>query len=88
MNELMKRDMGKQIVVIDSGFVHVGDCYLDGEMLRIENCVNIRRWGTTKGLGELIAGPKKETVADHCGLVLVPIGRVVFFLKVVGGWDV
>jgi len=80
------KDLGKQIVVIDNGFVHVGQCSIEGGFLRIDNCKNIRVWGTTKGLGELINGPTKESKLDECGLVLVPIGRVVFFLKVVRGW--
>ena len=80
------KDLGKQIVVIDNGFVHVGQCSIEGGFLRIDNCKNIRVWGTTKGLGELINGPTKESKLDECGLVLVPIGRVVFFLKVERGW--
>jgi len=82
----MNKNMGKQIVVIDNGFVHVGDCTLTSEFLRIDNCKNIRIWGTTKGLGQLVNGPTKDTKVDDCGLVLVPRGRVVFFLAVASGW--
>lgn len=82
----MKKDLGKQIVVIDNGFVHVGDCIIEGDMLQISNCHNIRVWGTTKGLGELVNGPLKETKSDSCGTVLVPFKRLVFFMQVSGGW--
>lgn len=82
----MAKDLGKQIVVIDNGFVHVGDCSMQDGLLSIDNCKNIRAWGTTNGLGQLISGPTKDTKADSCGSVLVPINRVVFFLKVVKGW--
>lgn len=82
----MKSNLGKQIVVIDNGFVHVGDCTIEGEMLRIDNCQNIRLWGTTKGLGQLVNGPLKETKSDPSGVVLVPFKRVIFFMQVSGGW--
>ncbi len=82
----MNKDLGKQIVVIDKGFVHVGDCSMQDGLLCIDNCKNIRKWGTEKGLGQLITGPTPNTVADECGTVLVPIARVVFFLAVVKGW--
>lgn len=79
--------MGKQIVVIDNGFVHVGDCSrLKTGDLRIDNCQNIRVWGTTKGIGELASGKQKNTVSDPCGVVIVPKSRVVFFIEVTGGW--
>jgi hypothetical protein len=81
------KDLGKQIVVIDNGFVHVGDCSISDGLLCIDNCKNIRVWGTDKGLGQLAGGPTKKTVSDACGTVLVPIARVVFFLKVAGGWS-
>jgi len=81
------KTLGRQIVVVDNGFVHVGDCSIQDGLLSIDNCRNIRRWGTTKGLGELIKGPMKETIADDCGTVLVPMARVVFFLAIVEGWS-
>jgi len=77
---------GKFIVVIDNGFVHVGDCSLDGGFLTMTNAQSIRVWGTTRGLGELVSGPTKKTVADPLGVVIVPVGRVVFYLKAEGGW--
>lgn len=80
------KNLGKQIVVIDNGFVHVGDCTSTDGFLRIDNCKNIRVWGTTKGLGELISGPTSKTTVDVYGTVLIPNHRIVFFLKVIGGW--
>lgn len=85
-SDTMKFSLGKQIVVIDNGFVHVGECSVQDGYLKIDNCKNIRVWGTTKGLGELISGPTSTTTADLCGTVLVPQHRIVFFLKVIGGW--
>jgi len=81
------KKLGKQVVVIDKGFVHVGDCSIQDGLLCIDNCKNIRVWGTERGLGQLAGGPTKNTVCDVCGTVLVPISRVVFFLRVTGGWS-
>lgn len=83
---MKKQNLGKQIVVIDNGFVHVGDCAIEGDFLRIDNCKNIRVWGTQSGLPQLLNGPLKDTKHDHCGVVLVPFVRVIFFLQVLGGW--
>ncbi len=59
----------KRIVVLQRGWVVVGD--LDrsqAPQLMLENASVIRRWGTTKGLGELaLNGPLKETVLDAAG---------------------
>jgi len=41
-----------QIIVADKGFVFVGlvfDC--DNGWVNISRCMNLRQWGTTKGLG-------------------------------------
>ena len=47
----------------------------------------IRRWGTTKGLGQLINGPLKETVLDPCGTVEIHEQTVVAAIKCEGGWN-
>lgn len=73
-----------QIIVADKGFVFVGDVedHTDGSVT-IRNCRNIRYWGTTKGLGELVTGPTSKTLADPYGTVkLTPILRI----AVTGGW--
>ncbi len=81
------KHFGKQIVVIDNGFVHVGDCSLTDGILSIDDCKNIRKWGTAHGLGQLASGPTKDTVFDSAGTVMVPINRVVFFIAVTKGWS-
>lgn len=60
----------KRIVVADRGWVFVGDCedHSDGTVT-IHNAHNIRIWGTTKGLGELVDGPTKDTKYDVYGTV-------------------
>lgn len=58
------------IVIALSGWVYVGKPQREGDLLVIRDCYNIRRWGTTGGLGELaLEGPKGETQLDHYGTV-------------------
>jgi hypothetical protein len=74
----LKLDHGKQIVVLSHGFVYVGDVSIDGEWCKIANASNVRRWGTSKGLGELAAnGPLKQSVLDPAGTVQAPMSSVV-----------
>ena len=58
------------IYVMDRGFVLVGEPQpesLSNALFVTLNCCGVvRRWGTTKGLGELAAnGPLRETVIDR-----------------------
>jgi len=59
-----------RIVVADRGWVFAGRC-VDNEdgSVTIYNADNIRRWGTTRGLGELVDGPLPDTVLDPYGTV-------------------
>ena len=59
----------KQIVVLQRGWVVIGDVNKVDDMLVIENASVIRRWGTSKGLGELVGGPTKDTVLDKAGTI-------------------
>ena len=76
-----RQDLGAQIIVVDRGFVYVGNVTIEGDMCRIQNARNIRKWGTTKGLGELVSGPLKDTVLDTYGEILVPMKAVIHFIK-------
>ena len=61
-----------QIVICQRGFVFAGDVRKSGADLVIENAVNIRKWGTTKGLGELAEeGTLPDTKTDEAGTVRV-----------------
>lgn len=60
----------KQIVIASRGWVFVGDVERSGDDVTITNAQCIRRWGTTKGLGELASGgPKSATALDPMGTV-------------------
>ena len=60
----------KQIVIGQRGWVFVGDVSRSGDDVTITDASCIRRWGTTKGLGELAKnGPLLTTVLDEMGTV-------------------
>ena len=62
--------MSKQIVIAQRGWVFVGDVEKSGDDVTINNAQCIRRWGTTKGLGEIAKnGPTSSTVLDDMGTV-------------------
>lgn len=78
-----------RIVVLQRGWVAVGD--LDrsaAPQLKLENASIIRRWGTTKGLGELAAsGPLAQTVLDAAGtLEFHEFAVVTTFVTDAGKW--
>ena len=73
---------GLNIVILDRGFVYVGDVSIEGDWLLIDNAKNVRRWGTLQGLGELAAkGPQPETKLDLGGSIKVPMRAVIGLLK-------
>ena len=75
-------DHGWNIVVLERGFVYVGAVSTDDRWLYIESAANIRRWGTTRGLGELVSGPKTETKLDPVGTVNAPLSALVHLIEV------
>ena len=78
----------KQIVIGQRGWVFVGDVSEDGDDIVIGNAQNIRVWGTTKGLGELAAGPTSSTKYDPYGVVRLPKLSVVARINVTeGAWS-
>jgi len=58
-----------RIVVGHRGFVWIGNVTETGDQVTITNARNIRRWGTTQGLGQLVNGPTQETKLDPVGVV-------------------
>lgn len=60
----------KRIVILQRGWVYVGDYYVNDKECRLENASCIRSWGTSKGLGELAEnGALSETKLDPCPTV-------------------
>lgn len=54
-----------RIVILQRGWVMVGRYSRDGVRCKLESASVIRRWGTSRGLGELAAeGPRPNTVIE------------------------
>src|ERR1022692_3314769 len=68
-----------KIAVLDRGFVYIGniDDSTDPDMIVIRNAHNIRVWGTSKGLGELVNGALSNTKLDKVGTVRVPVRALI-----------
>ena len=61
-------EKGRYIVIGNRGNVVVGDLNIIGSTGYLSNASVIRRWGTTKGLGQLaLDGATTETKLDYCG---------------------
>jgi hypothetical protein len=71
-----------KIVVLDRGFVYVGRVSDDGDYIIIKNAKNIRYWGTSKGLGELVNGPLSGTKLDNVGTVRAPSRALISMIDV------
>jgi hypothetical protein len=55
-----------KIVVLQRGWIYIGRFERDGNDCKLHNAYNIRSWGTTKGLPELVNGATKDTKLDKC----------------------
>lgn len=71
-----------KIAVLDRGFVYIGRVSYEGDMLILKSAKNIRVWGTTKGLGELVSGPLSGTRLDQVGTVRVPCRALISLIDV------
>lgn len=71
-----------KIAVLDRGFVYVGYIKKEEDFLVLTHAKNIRIWGTTKGLGELVNGPLGGTKLDVVGTVRVPFKALISLIDV------
>jgi hypothetical protein len=76
-------DCGLQIVVLDNGFIFIGEVMIGSGWGSIYNGYNVRKYGTRDGLPQLAnAGEQAETVLDKCETVLrFPVPRLLFLLE-------
>jgi hypothetical protein len=74
-----------KIVVVDRGFVYVGRVKVEGNFHVLTNAKNVRVWGTTKGLGELVSGPLSTTKLDAVGTVRIPTRALISMIDVEQG---
>jgi hypothetical protein len=70
------------IAVLDRGWVFVGRVTESPSALVLEHAACIRRWGTTKGIGQLaLQGPHSGTVMDEAGNVTVPRTALILLIE-------
>ena len=55
-----------KIVILQRGWVYIGFLEKDGDECKLHKAYNIRRWGTSNGLGELVNGKLEDTKLDKC----------------------
>ena len=61
---------GIKIVVLQRGWVVIGNYTEDGEYGILNDAYVIRRWGTSEGLGQLaLQGKQGDTVLEKTGVV-------------------
>lgn len=66
----VREESDLKIVFLQRGNVLVGRLSREGDMCTLADASVIRRWGTTKGIGEIaLGGPTESTVLDPCGTV-------------------
>ena len=74
----------KRIIVTKNVFVFLGQVTQTPKETIVTDCFNIRRWGTTKGLGEIaLSGPTSSTVLDDYGTVVIPNQSIIYFIECV-----
>ena len=66
-NKNLSKDI--RIVVLQRGWVVVGRYSQSGSECKLEQGQVIRKWGTTKGVGQLISGPLPDTILDKAGTI-------------------
>ncbi len=86
LKKLLKEDIEKedprngtiQIVVLQRGWIVVGKFNRNGSYCEITESSVIRRWGTSKGLGELAEnGPLENTKLDQSGIITTHLLEIV-----------
>jgi len=76
-----------RIVILQRGWVMVGRWSRDGDDCTLTDAKVIRRFGTTKGLGELACGPVSQTKVDAAGTVRFHILTMVASIDcALGSW--
>jgi len=80
--------MKYKIVVCMSGWILVGAVEDEHEQsIVFSRAATIRRWGTTKGIGELSIGPTPETVYDLIDERTVIERRGILYSFEARGWE-
>ncbi len=71
-----------QIAVLNRGWIVIGNVSESVNKTVIQNAAVIRKWGTTKGLGELaMKGKLPDTILDACPDITVDTANVVLLMN-------
>jgi hypothetical protein len=71
-----------KICVLERSWIFVGILEKDGDEYLLLNGSVIRRWGTTKGLGEIAEnGPTKDTILDKVPLIKFHKNQLIFTIS-------
>lgn len=65
-----------QLLAFEGRWVYVGKTEETDKYYIIRNGVNVRYWGTTRGLGQLSNGPTDSTKLDPIPTIRVPIDKL------------
>lgn len=70
----------KRIFVVKLGWVFIGEeTARTTSVIHVADAAVVRRWGTTRGLGELaIHGPTKDTLLDEAGTLEIQLSSLLF----------
>jgi hypothetical protein len=68
-DSVVSHDGPIKIIVLQRAWIYVGYFSRNGNDCKLEKAKNIRQWGTSKGLGELVDGPTSSTKLDFTGTV-------------------
>jgi hypothetical protein len=67
-----------RIVILDKGFVSVGVYSQGTDWASLDNAFIVRRWGTSKGLGEIAEhGPTDSTILDKTPKQNFPVRSII-----------
>lgn len=85
------KDESREIVILQRGWIMVGNVTKKGNDIVMTDTLLIRRWGTTQGIGQLaLTGPTKETIVCPCGVVkvheLAVVARIEVLERADGRW--
>jgi len=76
----------RRIVVLDRGFIFVGDLRKENEMYILSDAYNVRSW-KSGGFGGMETDPKASQVKlDKCADKIFKIGSEIFFTPVEDNW--
>ncbi len=71
-----------KICVLERGWVAVGNLEKEGNYYFLLNASFVRRWGTTKGLGEIAEnGPTKDTILDKTPTIKFHENQLIFSIS-------